>query len=94
MSGRHPYLEPCRPLHSTNELEEGMKLPINEARERAFSKLSRLMISGHDFQQALSATTYLLEEVDGSVNSGLAELRRFRCCETTMVIAYRFLSWP
>ena len=60
-----------------------------EARKRhAFSKLTRLMISGHDLQQALSAATFLLEEVDETANYPLAEMRRLRCYETAMVIAY------
>jgi hypothetical protein len=41
-----------------------------------------------DFQQALSAATFLLEEVDHSTKYPLAEIRRFRCYETAMVIAY------
>jgi hypothetical protein len=46
------------------------------------------MISGYDFQQALSSATFLLEEVNEGVNYSLPELRRFRCYETAMVIAY------
>jgi hypothetical protein len=53
-----------------------------------FTKLTRLVISGHDFQQALSAATFLLQEIDESVEYTLAERRRFRCYETAMVIAY------
>jgi hypothetical protein len=60
-----------------------------EARERhAFNKLTRLMISVHDFEQARSAATFLLEQVDSSAKYPLAEMRRFRCYETAMVIAY------
>jgi hypothetical protein len=57
-------------------------------KERDFNKLTRLMISGHDFQQALSAATFLLEDVDETEKYSLAQLRRFRCFETAMVIAY------
>ena len=57
-------------------------------KDRVFNKLTRLMISSHDFQQALSAATFLLEEVDESAQYSLPELRRFRCYETNMVIGY------
>src|SRR3984893_14857438 len=60
-----------------------------EARERhAFNKLTRLMISVHDFEQARSVATFLLEQVDQFAKYSLAEMRRFRCYETAMVIAY------
>jgi hypothetical protein len=60
-----------------------------EGRTRhAFNKLTRLLISVRDFQEALSAATFLLEEVDQSAKYSLAEIRRFRCYETAMVIAY------
>ena len=60
-----------------------------EGRTRhAFNKLKRLLISVRDFQEALSAATFLLEEVDQSAKYSLAEIRRFRCYETAMVIAY------
>jgi len=35
-----------------------------------------------------SAATFLLEQVDGSAKYPLAEMRRFRCYETAMIIAY------
>lgn len=57
-------------------------------KDRVFNKLTRLMISSHDFQQALSAATFLLEEVEESAKYSLPELRRFRCYETNMVIGY------
>jgi hypothetical protein len=61
----------------------------NEGRARhTFNKLKRLLISVRDFQEALSAATFLLEEVDESAEYPLAEIRRFRCYETAMVIAY------
>jgi hypothetical protein len=56
--------------------------------KRAFSKLTRLLISGQDFQHALSAATFLLEEVSEGGRYRLEEMRRFRCYETTMVVAY------
>jgi len=41
----------------------------------AFNKLKRLLISVRDFQEALSAATFLLEEVDQSAKYSLAEIR-------------------
>lgn len=63
---------------------------VNEEAQKhlAVNKLTRLMFSSHDFQQALSAATFLLEEVEQSAQYPLAEIRRFRCYETAMVIAY------
>lgn len=46
------------------------------------------MISIQDFQIAASAAVFLLEDVDETAKYSLADLRRFRCYETTMVIAY------
>jgi hypothetical protein len=65
-----------------------MRVTNEEARARAFNMLTRLMISSHDFQEALSAATFLVEEVDQSAKYPLAQIRRFRCYETAMVIAY------
>lgn len=46
------------------------------------------MISIQDFQIARSAATFLLEDIDEDARYPLAEMRRFKCYETTMVIAY------
>ncbi len=62
--------------------------PPDEAQRATFNKLSRLFISSHDFTQALSASTFLLQEVDEAKKYPLAELRRFRCYETTLVVCY------
>jgi hypothetical protein len=60
-----------------------------EGRTRhAFNKLTRLLISVRDFQEALSAASFLLADVDQFAKHSLAEMRRFRCYETAMVIAY------
>jgi hypothetical protein len=60
-----------------------------EGRTRhAFNKLTRLLISVRDFQEALSAVTFLHADVDQFAKYSLAEMRRFRCYETAMVIAY------
>lgn len=52
----------------------------------AWNTLNRLLLSVRDFQQALSAATFLYEEMDEA--SGLVALRRLRCFETNMVVAY------
>jgi len=59
-----------------------------DRKQRAFNKLTRLMLSIHDFEQSRSAATFLLEEVDDAAKYSLAEMRRFRCFETAMVVAY------
>ncbi len=51
-------------------------------------QLLRLMMSALDFRQALSAATFLLEEVDWSRSYRTEDIRRFKCYETTMVVAY------
>jgi hypothetical protein len=60
-----------------------------QARKRhSFHKLTRLMLSVHDFEQAMSSAMFLLETVDEEKSYPLSELRRFRCYETAMVVAY------
>jgi hypothetical protein len=51
-------------------------------------QLLRLMMSALDFRHALSAATFLLEDCDWSQTYRTEDLRRFRCYETTMVVAY------
>lgn len=51
-------------------------------------QLDRLVMSALDFRHALSAATFLLEEVDWSRVYRIEEQRRFKCYETTMVVAY------
>lgn len=52
----------------------------------AWNRLNRLMLSSRDFQQALSAATFLYEDMEDA--RSLADLRRLRCYETNMVVAY------
>lgn len=52
----------------------------------AWNKLNRVLLSVRDFQQALSAATFLYEELDDA--HGLVAMRRLRCFETNMVVAY------
>lgn len=61
---------------------------MSNADEKIYNKLRRLFISQRDFSIANSASVFLLEEVDPSATYDLAALRRFRCYETTMVVAY------
>ena len=51
-------------------------------------QLQRLMMSALDFRHALSAATFILEECDWSKFYANEDLRRFKCYETTMVVAY------
>lgn len=60
----------------------------NESDDRTYNRLRRLLISSRDFGIANSATLFLLGEVDETAKYDLEHLRRFRCYETTMVVAY------
>ncbi|WP_286235810.1 hypothetical protein [Thalassotalea sediminis] len=48
----------------------------------------RLIYSGWDFQQALSALTFLLEECEYDKRYSKVEMRRFRCFETTLIVSF------
>ena len=50
-------------------------------------QLERTIYSFWDFQQALSALTFLLEDCDFNQNYSKIELRRFRCYETTLIVS-------
>lgn len=56
--------------------------------QRTLNKFGRLLLSVHDFQQALSAAVFLLEEAEERGRYPLGTLRRFRCFETALVVAY------
>lgn len=62
---------------------ENMASPEETA---AWNKLNRVLLSTRDFQQALSAATFLYEDMDEA--RGLVAMRRLRCYETNMVVAY------
>lgn len=51
-------------------------------------QLTRVIQSCGDFQQALSALTFLSEECDYSVAYSTAELRKFQCYENTAIVAF------
>lgn len=48
----------------------------------------RIIYSGWDFQQALSALTFLCDECEFDGNYSRIDLRRFRCFETTMIVSF------
>lgn len=49
----------------------------------------RLMMSALDFRHALSAATFLMQEVDWEIGRCTQEdRRRFKCYETSMVVSY------
>ena len=56
--------------------------------EKEHQQLMRLAMSARDFRHALSAATFLTEECDWIKSYSNAERRKFRCYETTMVVAY------
>jgi hypothetical protein len=55
-----------------------------------FKKLNRMVLASRDFQESLSAVTFILEEMDPKEEETytLADLRRLRCYETTAIVAY------
>ncbi len=65
-----------------------MKASTALADKKLVGQLMRLMMSAIDFRHALSAATFLCEEVDWSESYRTNEIRRFKCYETTMVVAY------
>lgn len=48
----------------------------------------RLIYSSWDFQQSLSALTFLLEECEFEAKYSKIELRKFRCFETTVIVSF------
>tara|TARA_R110002049_G_scaffold35531_7_gene114644 strand:+ start:3285 stop:3827 length:543 start_codon:yes stop_codon:yes gene_type:complete len=48
----------------------------------------RIIYSSWDFQQALSALTFLCEECEFDEKYSKIELRRFRCFETTVIVSF------
>lgn len=48
----------------------------------------RIIYSSWDFQQALSALTFLCEECEFEKQYSREQLRRFRCFETTTIVAF------
>ena len=52
------------------------------------AQLIRVIQSCGDFQQALSALTFLLEECDYAAKYSTVELRKFQCYENAAIIAF------
>lgn len=52
------------------------------------SQLNRVIQSCGDFQQALSALTFLLDECSFSSEHSRAEIRKFRCYEDAAIVAF------
>ena len=52
------------------------------------SQLHRLIYSNWDFQQALSALTFLMQECDFETAYSRIELRKFRCYEASLIISF------
>lgn len=48
----------------------------------------RIIYSSWDFQQALSALTFLFEECEFEKLYSKVELRKFRCFETTVIVSF------
>lgn len=70
-------------------LPEDRAGPLSEeAREAVYRRLTRLMLSCSDFSQAMSAATFLLQEFEQDTAYGLPAWRKFRCYETTLIVAY------
>ena len=51
-------------------------------------QLTRIIQSCGDFQQALSALTFLLEECDYAAKYSTVELRKFQCYENAAIVAF------
>jgi hypothetical protein len=70
-----------------------MRASYNLEKNQLSSKLSdaqlqRIIYSLWDFQQALSAITFLLEECDFGAKYHFVELRKFRCYETNIIVSF------
>ena len=52
------------------------------------AQLNRVIQSCGDFQQSLSALTFLSEECDYAARYSTAELRKFQCYENTAIVAF------
>jgi hypothetical protein len=52
------------------------------------AQLTRVIQACGDFQQALSALTFLSEECDYAATYSTAELRKFQCYENAAIVAF------
>lgn len=62
----------------------------NSLKNAEYKKLNRIILACRDFQESLSAITFILEEMDSKEEEMyiIPELRRLRCYETTAIVAY------
>ena len=87
-------LRPTPSLERTLASEADMVPPTNNAEFGSSLKclsdaqLLRLIYSTWDFQQALSAVTFLLEDCDYGSEYDAVSLRRLRCYEATAIISF------
>jgi hypothetical protein len=65
-----------------------MNKPKSTPADKLHGQRLRLMMSGLDFRHALSAATFLAEECKWESRCSYADLRKFKCYETTLVVAY------
>jgi hypothetical protein len=70
------------------ESSHALNMPKSSRDEKLREQLLRLIMSRLDIGHALSAATFLLEECDWTKRHGIETMRRFKCYETTMVVAY------
>lgn len=59
-------------------------------KEASYHKLVRIILANRDFQESLSAITFILQKMDPEEKElfEIAELRKIRCFETTALVAY------
>jgi len=62
------------------------KFPTSKFSDHPFFR--RLLLSLRDLSHAASAATFIHEDIDLSKTYGRADLRRFMCYETTLVVSY------
>jgi hypothetical protein len=61
------------------------KLPTKSLKNHAL--FQRLLLSLRDFAHASSALTFIRQDIDFEANYNVAELRRFQCYETMLVVS-------
>lgn len=85
------------PFHVISDVDYGtclihvlvMSKPKLTPEQRLQGQHHRLMMSALDFRHALSAATFLMEDVNWEIGRCTQEdRRRFKCYETSMVVSY------
>lgn len=62
------------------------QFPTSKLSDKPFFR--RLLLSLRDISHAASAATFIREDIDFDKSYGRADLRRFMCYETTLVVSY------